>query len=76
MHGETRGHVQYVPDVGPVALLADYVPYVWIDCEGDCGREWVELLGVTVTTQNLALTSPPVGTAERSWSEVKALYPR
>jgi hypothetical protein len=74
VHGEVQGHVHYVPDVGPVELLEDYIPFVWIDCDGDCPPEWEALLGVTVTSQTLELTSVPVATAPRSWSDVKALY--
>ena len=77
LHGEYHGHVHYVPDVGPVELLEEYTPFVWVDCgDEDCPPEWLELVGVAVTTQTLALTSLPVATVERSWSGVKSLYAR
>ncbi|MFH1841912.1 MAG: hypothetical protein ABIF77_01795, partial [bacterium] len=75
LHGETRGHVHYVPDVGPVAMLEEFIPYVWIDCGvNPCPTEWQDLLGVTVQTQTLTLSRLPLGSATLSWGGVKTLY--
>lgn len=73
--GETRGHVHYVPDIGPAEMLEDFLPYVEVDCGmNDCPPEWVGLLGQSLQTLTLSLTRTPVGVAQKSWSQVKALY--
>ena len=74
-HGEIRGHVRYVPDFGPVEMLEEHLPYVWIDCApNDCPPSWVELEGRVEVTRTLALTEAPTPMEPRSWGEVKALY--
>jgi hypothetical protein len=75
VHAEVRGHVHYVPDVGPVELLEEFLPYVTVDCgENDCPPEWTAWLGQVVRTQTLSLSQAPVPTADASWGGVKSLY--
>jgi hypothetical protein len=72
---ETRGHVHYVPDVGPVELLQDFVPFVEVDCDTlACPGEWTGQLGETDESMTLSLGSAPTAIAPASWSAVKALY--
>ncbi len=74
-HGEIQGHVYYVPDVGPVAMLQEAVPFVWIDCgEEPCPSFMTEWLDTVVETMSLSLARTPVGNADSSWSELKAMY--
>jgi hypothetical protein len=73
--GETRGHVHFVPGIGPVALIEDYVMFAEIDCSPNtCPQEWVDQLGEIVQTFALSLTRRPVAVAQASWSNVKSLY--
>jgi len=75
LRGETRGHVHYVPDVGPVELLEDWIPFVEIDCAPNtCPVEWQDSLGVSFVTTTLSLTDLPVAIEARTWTEVKNLY--
>jgi hypothetical protein len=72
---ESRGHVHYVPDVGPVELLEDFLPYVQIDCGTDpCPPEWTDHLGQSAQTLTLSLVREPVAVDARSWTEIKQLY--
>jgi hypothetical protein len=72
---ESRGHVHYVPDVGPVELLEDFLPYVEVDCgPNPCPPEWSDHLGESEQTQTLSLVREPVAVVARSWSEIKQLY--
>jgi hypothetical protein len=72
---ESHGHVHYVPEVGPVDLLEDFLPYFELDCEpNDCPPEWRDLLGVSVQTMTLSLTALPVSIEARTWTQVKNLY--
>lgn len=74
-HGEIRGHVHYVPGVGPVDMLEESLPFVTIDCgTNECPPEWVQWLGQVVETQTLSLSDAPVPQADASWGGVKALY--
>ncbi len=74
-HGEIRGHVHYVPGVGPVEMLEESLPYVSIDCgTNECPPEWIQWLGQVVETQTLSLSDAPVPTEDVSWSEAKALF--
>ncbi len=74
---ETRGHVHFVPGVGPVEMLEDFIPYVEIDCTPDnCPQDWIDLLGVSVTTKTLSLTHEMVAVQQSTWSTVKLLYRR
>lgn len=73
--GETRGHVHYVPHVGPVESLEDFIPYVEIDCAPSaCPQEWQDELGVSFATTTLSLTGLPVSVEEQSWTRIKSLY--
>jgi len=57
---ELVGHVHYVPDVGPVDLLEEFTPYVWLDCgEDDCPPEYLILVGEVAVTDILALAETP-----------------
>ena len=72
---ETRGHVHYVPEVGPVELLEDFLPYVEVDCSPNpCPPEWSDHLGESAQTVSLSLVREPVAVVARSWSEIKQLY--
>jgi hypothetical protein len=72
---ETRGHVAYVPDVGPVDLHEDFIPLVEVDCGANpCPTEITDQVGDTVQTFTLDLTSLPVGVERSSWAQVKILY--
>jgi hypothetical protein len=72
-HAETRGHVHFVPGVGPVEMLENFIPYLEIDCTlGACPQEWIDLLGATFTK---ALSLARVVSVEsNTWSAVKSLY--
>lgn len=73
--GETRGHVHYVPDVGPVDLLEDFLPFVEVDCDpNQCPHEWTDLLGVSIATAQMSLTRLPVGVEAATWTAVKRLF--
>ena len=70
---ETRGHVHFVPDVGPVEMLEDFIPFVEIDCASPpCPREGD--LGVSFETLTLSLTNRVVSIAELNWGTVKSRY--
>jgi len=72
---ETLGHVHYVPGVGPVESLEDFIPYQEIDCSpGECPPEYTSQLGVSAETMGLALQGLPTAVAPASWSVVKSLY--
>lgn len=72
---ETLGRVHYVPGVGPVESLEDFIPYQEIDCSpGECPPEWTGQLGASVETMGLALQGLPTAVAPASWSVVKSLY--
>jgi hypothetical protein len=72
---ETRGHVHYVPGVGPVELLEDFVPFVEVDCDTlSCPWDWTSQLNQIAESTTLSLRSEPTAIAPVSWSEVKALY--
>jgi hypothetical protein len=74
---ETRGHVDYVPDVGPVNMVEDFFPYFEIDCApAACPAEWSSLLGVSVETKSLSLAHELVAVTPATWGAVKTLYGR
>jgi hypothetical protein len=74
---ETRGHVHYVPDVGPVAMLEEFVPLVEVECYiAECDPFPGVGVGEVASTLTLTLQQLPVAVAARSWSEVKAAYRR
>jgi hypothetical protein len=55
---EIRGHVYYAPNVGPVKMVQEALPYAWIDCSTyPCPAEWLANAGVVVETQTMALVS-------------------
>jgi len=72
-HAEFRGHVHFVPDVGPVEMLQEYEPYVWLDCN-ECPEDWLNWVGQVVETQTLSLLQDPVATEKLNLGSVKALY--
>jgi hypothetical protein len=75
VRAETTGHVHYVPDVGPVELHEEFVPYMEIDCGANpCPTEWTDRLGATDRTIEFSLESTITATAPRTFSQVKALY--
>ena len=71
--GEIRGHVHFVPGVGPVEMLENNTPFLEIDCTPNtCPQEWLDLLGATFTrTLSLARV---VSVESNTWSTVKSLY--
>jgi len=72
--GETRGHVHFVPGVGPIEMVEDFLPYLEIDCTPNlCPQEWIDWLGVSLVTKNLSL-SGVVSVEQSTWSTVKSLY--
>ncbi|MBK8167572.1 MAG: T9SS type A sorting domain-containing protein [bacterium] len=55
--GSIRGHVYYVPDIGPVKMVEDWIPYEWVDCApGTCPAELQAVIGRVVETQAMVLT--------------------
>jgi hypothetical protein len=74
-HSEYRGHVHFVPDVGPVEMLQEYEPFVWIDCDGaPCPEDYLQWVGQVTETQTLSLLQGPVSTEMLNLGSVKALY--
>lgn len=74
-HGEVAGHVHYVPGVGPVDMLEEWTPFIWLDCgEEDCPPDLEALVGVVTNTYSLELTRLPVSNESATWGEVKAVY--
>lgn len=73
VHGEIRGHVHYVPDVGPVDMYEEALPYAELDCPG-CPQYMHDLEGLVVETMLLYLTSLPTSSQAASWGELKATY--
>lgn len=75
VHAERRGHVHYVPGVGPVELLEEYMPFVWADCGNeDCPPEISDWIGQVTETQTLSLLQNPVAEEAASWGSVKSMY--
>jgi len=71
---ETRGHVHFVPSVGPVEMLEDFFPFLEIDCTpNSCPQEWIDLLGISATTKTLSLAQV-VSVEQSTWSMVKSLF--
>ena len=75
-HGEIRGHVHYVPGVGPVEMFEQFLPWETVDCgAGECPPgEWTGWVGQVVETESLAATAAPVPSEAVSWGEVKTLF--
>lgn len=75
VHSEIRGHVFYVPEIGPVEMLQEMVPYVWVDC-GDipCSEEMMIWVGQVMEVTTLSLSRAPVANTDMNWSDIKAMY--
>ncbi len=59
-HSEIFAQIHFVPGVGPVDLLEEFTPYIWMDCgEEGCPPEWLELVGLVAETDELTLTQMP-----------------
>jgi len=75
IHGEHTGHVIYVPGVGPVESIEEFMPFVWADFgTNNIPDEIDRWLGVVVETQSLSLAADPVAQASVSWDAVKLMY--
>jgi hypothetical protein len=75
IHAERRGHVHYVPGVGPVDLLEEFEPFVWADCGAeDCPPEISDWIGQVTEIQTLSLTQTPVAEKAASWGSIKSMY--
>ena len=72
---ETQGHVYYVPNVGPVDLLEEFL-LLEIDCTPEtCPQEWQDRVGTSLQTITLSFTGLPAQPVEpRTWTQVKNLY--
>lgn len=75
---ETRGHVYFVPGVGPVDLFEELLPVAEFQCDATgCPPPSVtDIVGQVVATLRLSLTGSTVSVQQRTWSEVKSLYQR
>jgi hypothetical protein len=72
---ETTGHVHFAPDIGPVDLYEEFIPFTWLDCDGeDCPPEYVALVGVVVQTITMSLATGPSPVVAGSWASIKALF--
>ena len=73
---ETRGHVHFVPGVGPVEMLEEFVPVAEWQCDGTiCPPDDIkEQTGQVAVTLRLSLISSTVAVQEQTWSAVKALF--
>jgi hypothetical protein len=76
VRSETRGHVHFVPGVGPVELLEEFVPIVEWQCDGTiCPPDDIkEQTGQVAVTLRLSLISSTVAVQEQTWSAVKSLF--
>jgi len=74
-HSELRGHVHFVPDVGPVEMLQEYLPFIWLECGDDpCPEDLLRWVGQVTETMTLSLQHGPVATEMLNLGSVKALY--
>ncbi len=74
-HAERWGHVHYVPEVGPVELLEEFMPFVWADCVNeDCPPEISDWIGQVTEIQTLSLLQNPVAEEAASWGSIKSMY--
>ncbi len=74
-HAERWGHVHYVPGVGPVDLLEEFMPFVWADCGNeDCPPEISDWIGQVTEIQTLSLLQNPVAEEAASWGSIKSMY--
>lgn len=76
MHGEVAGHVAFAPMVGPVELLEQHTPFVWVDCGDAPCHEGIPAwsVGQVGAVHTLMLSQMPVGNENRTWSDVKAMF--
>jgi hypothetical protein len=66
---ETRGHVHFAPDVGPVDSFEQFIPYA--EATGTCGAGQI---GAPLATITLRLGSLPVPALPTSWGRLKVAY--
>ena len=72
---KTVGHVHYVPDVGPVDTLEEFIPFASVDCGLlPCSQEILDQVGQVFLHMTLNLNAGPVGVEEKRWGAVKQLY--
>ena len=75
MTAVTNGHVSYVPGVGPVDMLEEFIPFASIDCNPqECPQEYLDRVGEVALHLTMSLQAGPVAVEERPWSYVKKLY--
>lgn len=71
----TLGWVHYVPDIGPVDMQEEFIPYSEVDCGiTPCPQEILDLVGEPFLHTTMQLTAGPVAVETRSWVEIKRLY--
>lgn len=71
----TLGWVHYVPEVGPVDMQEEFIPYSEADCGVPaCPQEIVDQIGEPYLHLTLQLTAGPVAVEEKPWGAVKQLY--
>jgi hypothetical protein len=76
VRSETRGHVHYVPQLGPVELLEEFVPVAEWQCVGEVcpPTDVTNRQGQVAAAVRLSLISSTVAVREHTWSEVKSLF--
>ena len=76
VRSETRGHVHFVPGVGPVELLEEFIRVAEFQCDatGCPPPSDTDDLGQVQVTIRLSLTASNVAVQQRTWSEVKSLF--
>lgn len=75
VRSRTLGWVHYVPDVGPVDMQEEFVPYSEVDCGIlGCPQEILDLVGEPFLHITMQLTAGPVAVQDRPWGEIKRLY--
>jgi hypothetical protein len=69
---ETRGFIDYAPEVGPVNHYEEWIPFVeflWGDCP------WQGFLGMVFTSGSLQLTAEsPTPIQQTTWGRIKAAF--
>jgi hypothetical protein len=69
---ETRGWIDYAPDVGPVSHYEEWIPFadfLWGNCP------WQGYLGVAFTFGSLRLSSEqPTAVGQTSWGQIKGQF--
>ena len=76
IRSETRGHVHFVPGVGPVEMLEEFIRIAEFQCDatGCPPPSDTDELGLVQVTIRLSLTASTVAVQQRTWSEVKSLF--